>query len=140
MLTRLNVPAGTPLGIVDNDDPEEVEEQSRICVMGLGWDPTTAQVVLEARPLEDVNEDDPAPRSYQEGSPVPGENTQGADQRAGWRRRRTAGCLRARQTHQGDEVEWRGHTHRKGVGEGLIKATSRDAPVSGNRRKGGHQN
>ena len=53
-----HVPASTPLELVDNDDLEAVEEQFRAGVMSLGWDPTTAQVVIEAYPLEDVDEDD----------------------------------------------------------------------------------
>lgn len=52
------VPANTPLELVDNDDLEAVEEQFRAGVMSLGWDPTTAQVVIEAYPIEEVDEDD----------------------------------------------------------------------------------
>ncbi|MER2134476.1 MAG: DUF3090 family protein [Arthrobacter sp.] len=53
-----HVPANTPLELVDNDDLDTVEEQFRAGVMSLGWDPTTAQVVIEAYPIEEVDEDD----------------------------------------------------------------------------------
>ncbi|MCC9146833.1 MULTISPECIES: DUF3090 family protein [unclassified Arthrobacter] len=53
-----HVPASTPLELVDNDDLEAVHEQFRAGVMSLGWDPTTAQLVIEAYPLDDVDEDD----------------------------------------------------------------------------------
>ncbi|KAD3455963.1 DUF3090 family protein [Arthrobacter yangruifuii] len=53
-----HVPASTPLELVDNDDLDTVEEQFRAGVMSLGWDPTTAQVVIEAYPLGEVDEDD----------------------------------------------------------------------------------
>ena len=53
-----HVPANTPLELVDNDDLDPVEEQFRAGVMSLGWDPTTAQVVIEAYPIEEVDEDD----------------------------------------------------------------------------------
>ena len=35
-----------------------MEEQCRTGVMSLGWDPTTAQLVIEAYPLGEVEEDD----------------------------------------------------------------------------------
>src|SRR4051812_23774307 len=42
-----SVPALTPAGLVDNDPLEQpVEEQFRAGGMGLGWDPTTAQIVI----------------------------------------------------------------------------------------------
>ena len=43
---------------MDNDDLDPVEEQFRAGVMSLGWDPTTSQVVIEAYPIEEVDEDD----------------------------------------------------------------------------------
>lgn len=47
-----SVPALTPEGLVDNDPLEQpVEEQFRAGLMSLGWDPTTAQIVIEAFPL-----------------------------------------------------------------------------------------
>lgn len=46
-----SVPALTPEGLVDNDPLEQpVEEQFRAGAMGLGWDPSTAQIVIEAFP------------------------------------------------------------------------------------------
>jgi uncharacterized repeat protein (TIGR03847 family) len=50
-----SVPTGTPIELVDNDKLEAVEEQFRTGAMTLGWDPTTAQVVIEAYPLSDVD-------------------------------------------------------------------------------------
>ena len=46
-----SVPTSTPIELVDNDPLEAVEEQFRTGAMSLGWDPTTAQVVVEAYPL-----------------------------------------------------------------------------------------
>ncbi|MDQ0923172.1 putative repeat protein (TIGR03847 family) [Pseudarthrobacter sp. W1I19] len=53
-----SVPTGTPIELVDNDQLETVEEQFRTGAMTLGWDPTTAQVVIEAYPITDVDDDD----------------------------------------------------------------------------------
>ncbi|MET3368313.1 UNVERIFIED_CONTAM: putative repeat protein (TIGR03847 family) [Jeotgalibacillus campisalis] len=53
-----SVPTGTPVELVDNDSLEAVHEQFRTGAMSLGWDPTTAQVVIEAYPITDDDEDD----------------------------------------------------------------------------------
>ncbi len=54
-----SVPALTPEGLVDNDPLEQpVEEQFRAGAMGLGWDPTTSQLVIEAFPLIEVDAED----------------------------------------------------------------------------------
>ena len=53
-----SVPTGTPIELVDNDQLEAVQEQFRAGAMSLGWDPTTAQVVVEAYPITDVDADD----------------------------------------------------------------------------------
>lgn len=53
-----SVPASTPPELVDNDGLDAVEEQFRTGAMSLGWDPTTAQVVLEAYPVPDDDTDD----------------------------------------------------------------------------------
>lgn len=51
-----SVPALTPEGLVDNGPLEQpVEEQFRAGAMGLGWDPTTAQLVIEAFPIIEVD-------------------------------------------------------------------------------------
>jgi uncharacterized repeat protein (TIGR03847 family) len=52
-----SVPTSTPIELVDNDQLEAVEEQFRTGAMTLGWDPTTAQVVIEAYPVTDVDAD-----------------------------------------------------------------------------------
>ena len=50
-----SVPALTPEGLVDNDPLEQpVEEQFRAGAMGLGWDPSTAQIVIEAFPYSEA--------------------------------------------------------------------------------------
>ncbi|WP_104175915.1 DUF3090 domain-containing protein [Arthrobacter sp. Y81] len=53
-----SVPTSTPIELVDNDQLEAVQEQFRAGAMSLGWDPTTAQVVVEAYPITDVEADD----------------------------------------------------------------------------------
>jgi len=53
-----SIPTGTPIELVDNDPLEAVEEQFRTGAMTLGWDPTTAQVVIEAYPLTDADDDE----------------------------------------------------------------------------------
>lgn len=53
-----SVPTSTPPELVDNDQLEAVQEQFRTGAMGLGWDPTTAQVVVEAYPITDADEDE----------------------------------------------------------------------------------
>lgn len=52
-----SIPASTPIELVDNDQLEAVQEQFRTGAMSLGWDPTTAQVVIEAYPIADVDAD-----------------------------------------------------------------------------------
>jgi uncharacterized repeat protein (TIGR03847 family) len=58
--TAFTIPAHTPLELVDNDPLEQpVDEQFRAGAMGLGWDPSTAQVVIEAYPVVENDEDTP---------------------------------------------------------------------------------
>lgn len=52
-----SVPTGTPIELVDNDPLEAVQEQFRTGAMTLGWDPTTAQIVVEAHPLTETDFD-----------------------------------------------------------------------------------
>ena len=54
-----SVPTSTPVELVDNDPLEDPLEQFRTGAMSLGWDPTTAQIVLEAYPINDVDGDEP---------------------------------------------------------------------------------
>lgn len=56
-----SIPTSTPVELVDNDDLEAVQEQFRTGTMSLGWDPTTAQVVIEAYPLIEVEDDADGP-------------------------------------------------------------------------------
>ena len=46
-----SVPTSTPPELVDNDQLEAVQEYFRTGTMSLGWDPTTAQIAIEAYPL-----------------------------------------------------------------------------------------
>lgn len=53
-----SVPALTPDGLTDDEPLDQpVVEQFRTGTMSLGWDPTTAQVVIEAFPIPMVDED-----------------------------------------------------------------------------------
>jgi uncharacterized repeat protein (TIGR03847 family) len=52
-----SVPTSTPVELVDNDQLETVQEQFRTGAISLGWDPTTAQIVIEAYPTTDVEPD-----------------------------------------------------------------------------------
>jgi uncharacterized repeat protein (TIGR03847 family) len=56
---RWSVPESTPLELVDNDPLDQpVEPEFRTGAMSLGFAPETAQVVIEAFPLDDLDEDD----------------------------------------------------------------------------------
>jgi uncharacterized repeat protein (TIGR03847 family) len=53
-----SVPAVTPMELVDNDPLDQpVEPVFRTGAMSLGWDPVTAQLVIEAYPLVQADED-----------------------------------------------------------------------------------
>ena len=57
-----SVPSATPVELVDNDPLElPVAELFRTGAMSLGWDPSTAQIVLEAYPLVEGGDDDEPP-------------------------------------------------------------------------------
>jgi uncharacterized repeat protein (TIGR03847 family) len=54
---RFSVPAETPPELVDDDPLDQpVEEEFRAGLLRLGWDPSTAQVVVEAFPYEEAPE------------------------------------------------------------------------------------
>ena len=58
---RFNVPAATAAELVDNDPLDQpVEEEFRAGMLRLAWDPSTAQVVVEAFPLEEESDDEEA--------------------------------------------------------------------------------
>ena len=62
----LAIPADTPAELVDDGPLDQpVEEQFRASAMHLGWDPRTAQVVLEVFPVEvsGDEEDTPGPEA-----------------------------------------------------------------------------
>lgn len=48
-----SIPQSPPDELIDNDPLDEpVEEQFRVGAMSLGWDPSTAQIVVEAYPAQ----------------------------------------------------------------------------------------
>ena len=59
------VPDSTPVELVDNDPLQQpLDTQFRTGALGLGWDPTTAEIVMEAyamAELNDVARESPAP-------------------------------------------------------------------------------
>ncbi|QCB93055.1 DUF3090 domain-containing protein [Cellulomonas shaoxiangyii] len=56
--TGVTVPAETPAELIDDDPLDQpVEEQFRAGAVRLGWDPRTAQVVIEAYPLRPDDDD-----------------------------------------------------------------------------------
>lgn len=48
-----SVPADSPAELVDTEPLDPVQERFRVGAIGLGWDPTTAQVMVEVQPLVD---------------------------------------------------------------------------------------
>jgi uncharacterized repeat protein (TIGR03847 family) len=68
-----SIPTGTPIELVDNDPLESVEEQFRTGAMSLGWDPTTAQIVIEAHALtdDDFDADDNDDSLHEDGAIEP---------------------------------------------------------------------
>ena len=58
----LGIPAVTPVELVDNDPLDTpVDGWFRTGAMSLGWDPSTAQVIVEAYPFVEVDDDLPEP-------------------------------------------------------------------------------
>lgn len=53
-----SVPTHTPVELVDNEPLEDVVELFRVGNMNLGWDPSMAQVVVEAFALNDSDTED----------------------------------------------------------------------------------
>ena len=54
----LSIPADTPVELVDNDPLDEpVDGEFRTGTMALGWDPTTAQITLQAFSIYDEEAD-----------------------------------------------------------------------------------
>ena len=61
-----SVPSTTPIELVDNDPLElPLDEQFRAGAMSLGWDPSTVQIVVEAFPVQEIDEADFDPESIQ---------------------------------------------------------------------------
>jgi uncharacterized repeat protein (TIGR03847 family) len=57
-----SIPAVTPMELVDNDPLEQpVDPEFRTGAMSLGWDPSTAQLVIEAYPFVEVDAEGPEP-------------------------------------------------------------------------------
>ncbi|MDO5633707.1 MAG: DUF3090 domain-containing protein [Micrococcus sp.] len=55
-----SVPVSTPVELVDNDPLDAVEESFRVGTLGLGWDPSTAQVVIDAYPIVEGDDEEDA--------------------------------------------------------------------------------
>ncbi|MGA7203047.1 MAG: DUF3090 domain-containing protein [Specibacter sp.] len=66
-----SIPTGTPIELVDNDPLEAVQELFRTGEMSLGWDPTTAQIVIEAHPFTGDDDDSDAESHEGEGATEP---------------------------------------------------------------------
>jgi uncharacterized repeat protein (TIGR03847 family) len=57
-----SIPAVTPVELVDNEPLEQpVDAQFRTGAISLGWDPSTAQIVIGAHPYTDTDDDAPDP-------------------------------------------------------------------------------
>lgn len=57
--SALTIPTVTPVELVDNEPLEQpVEPEFRTGALSLGWDPTTAQVVIEAFPIVELDDDE----------------------------------------------------------------------------------
>jgi uncharacterized repeat protein (TIGR03847 family) len=53
-----SVPETTPVELVDNDPLDQpIDARFRTRFLGLGWDPSTSQVIIEAYPIEEVDDD-----------------------------------------------------------------------------------
>lgn len=58
---RVTIPTETPAELVDDGPLDQpVEEQFRAGAMRLGWDPRTAQVVIEAYPVDALRDEEDA--------------------------------------------------------------------------------
>ena len=53
-----SVPAQAPGELVDTEPLEPVDEQFRTSALGLGWDESTAQVIVQAYSSEEVDDED----------------------------------------------------------------------------------
>jgi uncharacterized repeat protein (TIGR03847 family) len=65
-----SVPATSPPELLDIDPLDQpVEPEFRTGAIGLGWDPSTSQIVIEAYPLEDS--DGAQPDALDDDAPIP---------------------------------------------------------------------
>lgn len=55
---RYSVPTSTPAELVDDEALDAVQELFRAGALGIGWDPTTAQVIIEAHAFPEIPEDE----------------------------------------------------------------------------------
>ena len=61
-----SVPGETPVELIDNEPLDQpVEPQFRTGSISLGWDPTTAQLVIEAYPVSDAEDDEPTSDEFE---------------------------------------------------------------------------
>ncbi len=69
-----SVPAATPPELVDNEPLDQpVEPEFRTGAIALGWDPSTAQLVIEAYPIADEMNAESDDLSSDEAQPEPSE-------------------------------------------------------------------
>lgn len=70
----VSVPATTPAELIDDGPLDQpVEEEFRVGIMRLGWEPRTAQVVIEAFPLPEPPDDDAAELPAEDAADEPSE-------------------------------------------------------------------
>jgi uncharacterized repeat protein (TIGR03847 family) len=70
----VSVPATTPAELIDDGPLDQpVEEEFRVGIMRLGWEPRTAQVVIEAFPLPEPPDDDAAELPDEDAADEPSE-------------------------------------------------------------------
>nr|WP_297430547.1 DUF3090 domain-containing protein [uncultured Actinotalea sp.] len=70
----VSVPATTPAELIDDEPLDQpVEEEFRVGIMRLGWEPRTAQVVIEAFPLPEPPDDDAADLPDEDAADEPSE-------------------------------------------------------------------
>ncbi|MFP3471995.1 DUF3090 family protein, partial [Micrococcus sp. SIMBA_144] len=63
-----SAPASPPVELADNDPPAPVQAWFRVWAIGLGWGPTTPQVLIYAHPMA---EDDAALPLKADAAPLP---------------------------------------------------------------------
>jgi uncharacterized repeat protein (TIGR03847 family) len=56
--TPISIPSGTPAELVDTEPLDQpIDSQFRTGTISLGWDPATAQIIIEAFPIVEVDDE-----------------------------------------------------------------------------------